>query len=313
MSAMVATQSAPSWPPHALERVGAAGLDVNHMVTADVPPRDFIFGQWAFFAGEVGLFYAPGDSGKSYVSMACAISVALAGVAAYDPLGVRAAATSGGNRVLYLSAEDSPKEIHRRVHRIADALGAAGRIALRDHFAIKSFRGVTPPPDVQDPVFQAAAKADGAGCRLIVFDTLTRFHSADENDNVEMAKVINAFESIAQATGAALLILHHCSKASQGKDGDATAGIALRGASSIRDNTRWNLALAAGPGGSRVLRETKHNGGRGSDDVYIRWTDESAEGPFVRCEKPASAAEIVTQVIDRFGNKNRGNASNENW
>ena len=46
---------------------------------------------------------------------------------------------------------------------------------------------------------------------FVVFDSLVRFHAANENDNSEMAQVMGRFIELARA-GATVLVLHHTPK-----------------------------------------------------------------------------------------------------
>jgi len=49
---------------------------------------------------------------------------------------------------------------------------------------------------------------------LIVFDSLVRFHNGNENDNAEMARVMDGFVGLARK-GATVLVLHHAGKESE--------------------------------------------------------------------------------------------------
>ena len=49
---------------------------------------------------------------------------------------------------------------------------------------------------------------------LIVFDSLVRFHTSNENDNAEMAKVMDGFVGLARK-GATVVVLHHAGKESE--------------------------------------------------------------------------------------------------
>lgn len=71
------------------------------------------------------------------------------------------------------------------------------------------------------------------GSRLIILDTLRRFHSLEENDNGAMTTVIDSMEKIAIGTGAAVIAMHHCPKPS--KEREQT----WRGASALGDNSRY--------------------------------------------------------------------------
>ena len=49
---------------------------------------------------------------------------------------------------------------------------------------------------------------------LLIFDSLCRFHTANENDNSEMARVMDSFVALARK-GATVLVLHHTGKDSE--------------------------------------------------------------------------------------------------
>jgi len=82
------------------------------------------------------------------------------------------------------------------------------------------------------------------GARLVVVDTLTRFHSLDENDAADAKAVMAALERLAKLAGCAVLYLHHVSK-NAAMNGMADLQQAARGSSVFVDNARW-LAFVAG-------------------------------------------------------------------
>jgi hypothetical protein len=61
--------------------------------------------------------------------------------------------------------------------------------------------------------------ADRTNFELIIFDTLSRLSRKNQNDNTEMEEVFRNIRDIAEATGAAVLVLHHNSKPSEHNDG----------------------------------------------------------------------------------------------
>jgi hypothetical protein len=67
-------------------------------------------------------------------------------------------------------------------------------------------------------------KSEQGGCRLIVMDTLSRLTMANQNDNTEMEKVFAHIRIICEVTGAAVLLLHHNSKATEFNDGSDWRG-----------------------------------------------------------------------------------------
>lgn len=65
---------------------------------------------------------------------------------------------------------------------------------------------------------------EGAGFHVIVFDTLSRLTRANQNDNSQMEDVFRNVRLIAEATGAAVILLHHNSKKSEFNDGSDWRG-----------------------------------------------------------------------------------------
>ena len=83
-------------------------------------------------------------------------------------------------------------------------------------------------------VEELLAECKKRNIKLAIFDSLTRFHSARENDSVEMAKILNFFK-ILNDNGIATLILHHNRKSSSGAYGGGNfgGGEMVRGSSDI--------------------------------------------------------------------------------
>jgi hypothetical protein len=80
------------------------------------------------------------------------------------------------------------------------------------------------------------------GKRLVIIDTLRRFHSAEENDSGAMTVLLQIIEGIAQRTGAAIIFTHHTKKGSTinglGLDADSS-----RGSGALIYNVRWQLNM----------------------------------------------------------------------
>jgi hypothetical protein len=74
-------------------------------------------------------------------------------------------------------------------------------------------------PRKQEVINGEVVKSERGGCALIVMDTLSRLTTANQNDNTEMEKVFAHIRIICEVTGAAVLILHHNSKATEYNDG----------------------------------------------------------------------------------------------
>lgn len=251
-------------------------LDVAHMLTATPAQTDYLFGALALVAGTTGCIVAQGDTGKSMVALELVVSLALAGTGGeqYDPLCVRPmpAATRDGWRVVYYACEDPDAQIHQRVHALASGLRAEQITALSRVLDVRSLHGAARSMCVTDAADQSRIIDAGDGARMIVLDTLTRLHAAEENSNTEMAHVVTAIERIARDTGAAVVALHHIGKVSASER--TVSAHAARGASAITDHMRWVLHLARDADtGDLVAREAKHNYGRGAGPIGLRWHD----------------------------------------
>lgn len=62
------------------------------------------------------------------------------------------------------------------------------------------------------------------GFHVIIFDTLSRLTRANQNDNTEMEEVFRNIRWLAEATDAAVILLHHNSKKSEFNDGSDWRG-----------------------------------------------------------------------------------------
>lgn len=86
-------------------------------------------------------------------------------------------------------------------------------------------------------------KRAAEGRRLMILDTLRRFHIEDENASGPMAQVIGRMEAIAADTGCSIVFLHHASK-SAAMIGAGDQQQASRGSSVLVDNIRWQSYLS---------------------------------------------------------------------
>lgn len=277
---------------------GVRALNVGMMVTTEPPPRDYLFGEWAFVAGTYGVIFARGDSGKSYVALTMALTLALAGASGcnHDPLGVRPRPTDGGWPVLYVTAEDSDDEAWRRVHRLSYGVGPDGNAALARNLSVLGTFGATGEPYVTNPRFASLLEAEGQGSRLIVLDTFARMHCAKEDKSEEMVQVVAAVERLSYNTGAAVAVAHHTRKGGSTDTPDADhAAQEARGSSVITDHARWGLALARPAPNTLALVEAKHNYRSGPDPsaIYARWDH---MGRLVRCDDPTIGGGQVTTL-----------------
>lgn len=201
-----------------------------------IPPRAWLYGT-RLIRGFVSVLAAPGGVGKS----ALALGQALALVTGRPILGER---VHHPCPAWVMNLEDPLEETQRRIaalmrlHRIEPA-EVAGRLFLhsgRDRriSMAASEAGALVHPD-RDGII-AACRAAGIG--LIVVDPFVKSHRLDENSNGDMDAAATAWAEVAEATGAAILLVHHVRKS-------AGEGVeAMRGAKSLSDAARVACLLS---------------------------------------------------------------------
>lgn len=202
-------------------------LDLMAAFTEQPPPIDYVLPNMV--AGTVGALVSPGGAGKSMLILQLAAQIA----GGPDLLEV-GELTKGS--VVYLPAEDPPAAIHHRLHALGVHLTADERQTVADGLLIEPLIGKSPNINALEWLDYLKQVAEGR--RLMVLDTLRRFHDQEENASGPMAKVIGQMESIAADTGCAVVFLHHTNKgASMMGGGDQQQ--ASRGSSVLVDNIRW--------------------------------------------------------------------------
>lgn len=205
-------------------------IDILQCFTEEPPPLDFVLP--GFLSGTVGALVAPGGAGKSTFILEAAAALA-AGVAGGDVLGL---GIQSFGPVLYLAAEDPPAAIWHRLHALGRHFGPDVREAVAERLTIESLLGEM--PDLMNAGWQQAIIEGAQGKRLVILDTLTRFHTLDENDNGAMGGLVAVMEHIAKRADTTLLYLHHSSKA-MAIAGRTDEQQSARGASALIDNARW--------------------------------------------------------------------------
>jgi len=220
-------------------------INVTEAFASPPPPQDFVLP--GFLAGTVGGLVAPGSTGKSFWALEAAAAVVSA------PADLLALDVAHHGPALYISLEEPADELRRRVHALGQHLTPEARESVAGGLHIISRQGL--PSDVMDKKFRAELTTEAEGVRLVILDTLSRVHKLDENSNGDMAQVIATLEAIARQTGAAVLYLHHASKAAA-LAGQGALQQAARGASALVDNARWV---------GNLVRMTEDEAGRMSD------------------------------------------------
>jgi hypothetical protein len=207
-------------------------LSIKSMIQKKPPPLDFVL--HGLLAGTIGAFVSPGSAGKTMAIMQTAIGVC----GGRDQVGL--VVKKPGKVCMYL-AEDPSIVLWHRMHDIgARMIDEDSLDAIDERMNVSPLLGKS--PDIMNKTWFNSFVRDCRGSDLVVFDTLRRIHHTDENDSSDMAKLVAKLELLAAETGAAVVFLHHASKAA-GLNGNVDAQQASRGSSVLVDNVRWQAFM----------------------------------------------------------------------
>lgn len=195
------------------------------------PPIDFVLPN--MIAGTVGGLVSPGGTGKSMLALQIATQIA----GGPDLLGL---GNLQGGLVAYIPAEDPPVAIHHRLHALGSHLTKAQQAAVAKRLLIEPLNGRS--PNLLNQRWFDDLKRIASERRLMILDTLRRFHVEDENASGPMSMLVGIMESIAAETGCSIIFLHHTSKGAA-LSGSGDAQQASRGSSVLVDNVRWQSYL----------------------------------------------------------------------
>ena len=223
-------------------------LDWN-AIAQDFCTIDFVFP--GLTAGGLGMLAAPGGTGKSYMLLALASSIAMGKPLLPDWPECKP------TKVLVFFAEDPPDIVHNRLRHLLQSPWVGEpkyQQLLKENLVVRSLVGedciVAHQPKFEDKwyrtQFSTAVEEEATACqaRLIMFDPLRQSHQMDENDSGEMTDLLKLMHGIAFRSKAAILFAHHTNKNSSFQ-GAGDAQQAARGSSAITDNIRWqgNMVL----------------------------------------------------------------------
>ncbi len=182
--------------------------------------------------GSNGTFTASPKVGKSWAALDLAIAMALGepwlGFAIPAPV-----------RVAFISREDNPRLTSWRLEQLFRGRSAA-HPGFIDNLRINS-RAQSPQLLIDNDA-QLSELIDAmklAKTEFCFFDVLNILHCADENDNSEMAAVMQKFSKVQEEVGCGIGLIHH-----YGKDATRSMTQRLRGASSIAGWMEWLIGIS---------------------------------------------------------------------
>lgn len=186
-------------------------------LTSEPPPVRWVV-ENMICRGDIHLLIGEPGIGKSWLTMALALAVADEGETFLNhPI-------LEHGRVLYLDEENPPDLIFSRFTKLGMDKEAAKNIRYINNFGIRL--------DGRDALSVIEEALDFEPV-LIVLDSLTRFHTEDENHAGAMAGLFhNAIKPLARETGAAVVLIHHANKSDSNSSyrrsrgsGDITASV----------------------------------------------------------------------------------------
>ena len=195
--------------------------------------------------GAVTLLNAHGGTGKSIFALKMAIHIALG-------LPIIGAETYG-EKVAYMSLEDSADIVHHRIFKIFKALPKKyqrldeivdNKIMILDRYGLPTYMAEKQQyGNISTPPFAESLSTllMEHEIKCVFVDTLVRTNPLNENDNAEMGRLLVTYEGIAKAAKCGVVLIHHLPKVNLNRSYSA------RGASAITDNARSALLLQTVP------------------------------------------------------------------
>ncbi|EOH0514805.1 helicase RepA family protein [Vibrio fluvialis] len=211
-------------------------LDLRRAVGHEPVPLDFVLP--GFKSGTVGALVAPGATGKTMLALQAAITVS-GGPDMLDFSGMDTAWQRTAGRVVFLTGEDPSDVLNGRFYSIGERLKEIEKETVFTNLHVAPLVGCG--VDVMTIEWRRWLANVTRDARLVIFDTLRRFHKLDENDGGHMAGLLAYMEQLCRENSTTVLFLHHTSKAGALNGGDAQQ--ASRGSSVLTDNSRFQANL----------------------------------------------------------------------
>lgn len=219
----------------------------------NAPPRiDFVLP--GLPRGATGALVASGGTGKTTFALQTVVSLA----PGLPVAGGAFPAPEQPCKTLLLAAEEDGRVLHHRLHAVRDWLCERelllpdGSLLARDELVERLHTNLLVYPGVghqvrllkngsRTPLLDELLERC-AGARLVLLDPVRRLHDGNENDSGDMTAVVEAGERLAQEANAAVVFVHHTSKAAT-LNGFSDQQGAGRGSSALTDGVRWQCNL----------------------------------------------------------------------
>lgn len=199
----------------------------------DIPPRPWIYGQ-LLMRGTVSATVAPGGVGKTSLLIAEALAMATGRSLLTTPV------HDGPKHVWILNLEEPEDELARRIqaacrHWSIPEGDIARRLFVNAGPGSALLTADSKKPGYVDESLFAELECAMMAARVdvLVLDPFVSSHALDENDNVQIDRVVKRWSRLAQRTRSAVHIVHHTRKADA-----AITSESARGAKALVDAAR---------------------------------------------------------------------------
>jgi len=284
-------------PPDFTKLTGAPIVRASEFLPEVEETVDYVM-EPVLIAGGLTQLHGEPKSGKSCFALELAILSATHMNARGDLIQAR-----DTGPVLYLAFEDGPRRLKRR---ILDYMGGLG---MGEAFPTDLYLWVKPEIDVGTPQGMATLMdaIESVRARVVVLDTLSYVHRADENDASEMKIVMANLTRVARETSCAVLYVHHSAK------GEGRSAI-YKGRGSSAIVAAADVVLDWGRPANNVTRcemVSKDDEGR-TWDVHYQSTDEGVSWDVREADdgsgRPATVPEskVIETVLALFPQNQTG-------
>ena len=272
---------------------------------APVPVREWIVSDF-IPVDTVGFVYGDGGVGKSLLMLMLAASMAT------EKQWLGKDVKPG--RALYLSCEDDPGELHRRLDAIRQHLGVAFSnlegIRIADLVGQDAVLGELQRDGTIDAtrLYSAVAREIGRhDAKLVVIDALANVYAGDENNRSQARQFVSMLQRLA-VNGRAIAVLAHPSLSGM------STGRGTSGSTGWSNSGRWrayfeNAKLKDGEPdlGLRTLKIAKSNYGPVNAEITVKWeagvwvTVDSSDAGIAK----AGAMAIFISILARLTREGR--------
>jgi hypothetical protein len=172
---------------------------VSKLLSEPDPPIEWLIeGLWT--DKSKGLIAGHPGVGKTWIALDMLLSVA-SGLSCMGKYPVR---HKGG--ALLIEEEASRRNLQRRIHAMARGRG------LKDHDLTNFYHMTAQFAKIPKDTNEIITIIKANDIKLVVFDSLRRFHSAKENSSDDMQPVLEGFQRISVIGNCSVVLIHHLSK-----------------------------------------------------------------------------------------------------